>query len=402
MRIHRRWALLSLLVCATRVPAQERSGRVRGVVIDSLLGETLPGARIRLMPLGRTTQSDSSGRFVLDSVPAGEWSLTFTHPALDSIGVSGLATPVRVFAGASAVVSLGTPSFNSIRDRFCGGTPDSGSATVALGRIFTLDTSRVPVSIGVIWMRGDQSIDAPNPGTVRTIADGNAQVWIACGIPEEAWFIASVKDSLRSASAFIHMGPRRIAVHDLALPVGVGSVRGVVRDTAGRPVSTARISVVGTSLHAYSDATGVFVILEAPNGTLTLDVRAAGFAPWISAVLANDPLQIRLRNARVASAANPRGSDYLRLIQRHPRPGAQVFAGAELQEDSTALTVRPPDGTCEWWVDGRPVTHERFTALPRITWRALELYSRGEDAPPEFRGSGCPIALLWTAAADWE
>ncbi len=352
--------------------------------------------------LNRGAVTDSAGRFVIDSVPPGDWSVAFSHPALDSLGVIGSSLQVRVFAGASATVTLATPAFKAIRDRMCGDTPDSLTSTVAFGNVHAADGSRVRVSVSVTWMRGSMPGEPSNPGTVRTIPDGASQVWVACGIPRNAWFHASVRDSARVASAFVQMGPRDLAVRNLVLSAGVARLQGTVSDPAGNPVPGAHLSIEGTAWHGETDAMGVFVMPDAPNGTMTLDVRAAGFSPWVTAILGGGgPVTVRLRPIPPPIEAEPGGSDYLRLLQRSAREGVQLLTAGALSSDSTALTTLPLAGTCRWWLDGRPVEREFFAAQPRWSWRALELYPRGQDAPPEYRSPGCPIALLWTTSADW-
>src|SRR5512140_3438309 len=93
--------LVAFSVSVSALPAQgpTRVGRVRGMVVDSLLGATLPGATVRLAKLGLVTRSDSTGRFLIDSVPPGEWEVTFRHPELDSLGFAESGALVRVFAG---------------------------------------------------------------------------------------------------------------------------------------------------------------------------------------------------------------------------------------------------------------------------------------------------------------
>jgi hypothetical protein len=91
----------------------------------------------------------------------------------------------------------------------------------------------------------------------------------------------------------------------------------------------------------------------------------------------------------------------LRLVQRSARDGLLLITQEELASDTAALVVLPPASTCRWWLDGRPVEREFFVAQPRWSWRALEIYARGSDAPPDFRTATCPVVLLWTAAADW-
>ena len=392
---------LALFLPADALSAQERTGRVRGIVVDSLLGDVLPGAEVRIDKLSRRAATDEAGRFAFDAVPPGEWSVTFSHPALDSIGVTGSTSVVRVFAGVSATTTLATPTFEAVRNRLCGHTPDSLSPTVAYGSVHAADGSRVRVKVSVSWMLGSMT-GASNPGTVRTVPEGDRQLWVACGVPRRSWFHASVRDSTRSASAFLQIGPRDLVMHDLVLSARTGTLEGSVSDGDGRPVSGARVSVEGTALNAASDAAGNFVLPEVSTGTITVDVRAAGFAPWVTAIQGSaKPVTVRLRPLRIAEESDTRGSDYLRLLQRSHNQQLQVLTGAALTGDSEALVALPIANVCRWWLDGRPVQREFFLAQPRWSWRALELYLHGQHAPPEYRSTGCPVDLLWTATSDW-
>ena len=81
-------ALVSLASVAAAQPPPG-TGSVRGIVIDSLLGNgPLVGATIELVELGRVTTSDVRGLFRFDSLPGGRYTVAFTHPSLASIGFS--------------------------------------------------------------------------------------------------------------------------------------------------------------------------------------------------------------------------------------------------------------------------------------------------------------------------
>jgi len=402
MPLPRLTLLLACLLVANAAEGQRRVGRVRGVVVDSLLGDVLAGAEVRLARLDRSVTSDSDGRFSFDSVPPGEWSISFRHAALDSLGITVPAVPVRVFAGASTTVVLATPSFEPIRQRFCATTADSLSPTVAFGTVQTTEGARVAVNVGVIWILDPGSARGSRPGSVRTAAEDGRLTWVACGIPRDAWFLVSVHDSTRVASALVKMGPRGLAVHDLILAAGESVITGMVSDLEGHPVANAWLSVIGGRSSAQTNAGGRFLLPRVPNGTVTLDVRAAGYVPWIAPVLSGESVQVRLRPLEETDPAlEARGSDYLRLLQRSTRAGVLLLTGAELSAEPDALTVFPPVGTCRWILDGLPVSRDFLLAQPRRTWRALEVYPRGSDAPPEYQTDGCAITLLWTSAADW-
>lgn len=389
---------------AALLPAQTVApvGRVRGIVIDSLLGGPLPGATVRIAPLGRSATTDSSGRFIIDSVKSGEWPITFRHPALDSLGARELGANVRVFAGATAVVTLATAAFESARNRFCADTPDSLSETLAYGAVRTADGGRVRVDVSVSWVSTSMASERPRPGTVRTVSDGGGQSWTACGIPWGAWIHASMRDSTRVASALLPLGPRGIVVHDLVLSSGTADILGTVNDSDGRPVPGAHVAVTGTAITTTTDRAGAFTLPGAPNGTVTIDVRAAGYQPWVVArSAASGAVTVQLSALADRQGKRTRGSDYLRLLERSNHPGLALLAGEALVADSSSLDAWLPIGTCRWWLDGRPVDREFWAAQPRRTWQALEVYHNGADAPPEYRSTGCPVTLLWTDAADW-
>ncbi|MCX5762996.1 MAG: carboxypeptidase regulatory-like domain-containing protein [Gemmatimonadetes bacterium] len=389
-----------------RAPA--RMGRVRGIVIDSLLGAPLPGATVSIPQAGRVTRTDSGGRFVLDSIPPGEWAIGFHHGALDSLGFSDFGSMVRVFAGASASIELVTPSFATLRPRFCAETPDSLSPTVAYGAVRSSDTKRVHVEISLRWLaEGDAGRAAP---TVRTSPLTDSEAWVACGVSRGAWVHLTVRDTTRevahevarSGSILFHIGARGIAVHDVLLAPGFADIGGSVRDGDGRPVRGARVSVVDTGIDAETDAWGAFTLTRVPAGTRTLDVRAAGFHPWVApAWSGNDDVHVTLRPLRDQDTGMPAGSDRLRFEERRGRTGQIVLDGEALEADTATLAQHAPPGTCRWWLDGRPVEREFALAQPRASWRAIERYAAGVDAPPEYRSTGCAVFLLWTAAADW-
>src|SRR5438552_2559346 len=66
---------------------------ITGVVHDSIGRRPLADATVQLVGadrgrrFGRSTISDSLGRFQLDSVTAGRYSLGFFHPVLESLGI---------------------------------------------------------------------------------------------------------------------------------------------------------------------------------------------------------------------------------------------------------------------------------------------------------------------------
>src|SRR5262245_12772105 len=96
-RVHH---VLILLLCLSLSPsdarAQERAGSVTGLVTDAE-HYVLPGARIEMQPQGQTAVSDQEGRFTIQSVKPGDYTVTVSY-----VGLLSLTKTVSVQAGQIA------------------------------------------------------------------------------------------------------------------------------------------------------------------------------------------------------------------------------------------------------------------------------------------------------------
>jgi hypothetical protein len=79
------------------------------------------------------------------------------------------------------------------------------------------------------------------------------------------------------------------------MPRGTARLAGVVRDDRGRPLTRARVLVVGTGREATTGEAGRFVLDSLPGGSWTAEARAIGFTPVRTPVT--------LRGERSASVA---------------------------------------------------------------------------------------------------
>lgn len=113
---------LVLLVLPTASPAQTAAlGRVTGTVTSRSTGNALQGARVSLPSLGRSTLSDSSGRFVFFDVPVGEVDVVASYSGFEesSTPVSvtgGVATEVTLVMSSSEVVALEKFTVSSVKE----------------------------------------------------------------------------------------------------------------------------------------------------------------------------------------------------------------------------------------------------------------------------------------------
>jgi CarboxypepD_reg-like domain/Carboxypeptidase regulatory-like domain/TonB-dependent Receptor Plug Domain len=98
------------LFSATGVAAQSTiGGRLTGTVTDSTLGTPLADARIVIPGTPLFAITNSEGRFFIPDIPAGSYSITFTHPRLDSLGVTPGAVSIRLEPGEGADIRLYVP-----------------------------------------------------------------------------------------------------------------------------------------------------------------------------------------------------------------------------------------------------------------------------------------------------
>src|SRR5688572_22874680 len=107
---------MAVTVLAAILP-RESSGQqpafsgVAGTVIDSIHGVVpLPNATVMVGSTGRKAVTDAEGRFRIDSIPAGDHSLTLIHPLLDTLNVAITTRAVAFPAGQTLSVELAVPS----------------------------------------------------------------------------------------------------------------------------------------------------------------------------------------------------------------------------------------------------------------------------------------------------
>lgn len=277
-------------------------GRLRGTIYDSTVMRPLAGATVQAALRSDMTRepytatSDSAGRFDLRAVVAGEYVVTFFHPRLDLLGLSGPLRAVRVDAGATgSPVNLAIPATPRLVSGICGaGARDSSSAIIGLVR-GAKDGRPLPgASVTVRWLElvlQDNRLHTMTREVAATAdADGR---FVACGVPWDVELeTQAVLGAARTGKVSVTVEPRMLGTQEFALDVadtslapasagrrGGANVRGIISTPEGRPLSGARVEVAGTTAASLTDASGVYSLAELPSGTQTLEVRAIGYVP---------------------------------------------------------------------------------------------------------------------------
>ena len=106
---------------APRPPGASRSGKgqITGIVIDSLNRRYLAGADIVIDGGVAAVQTDSLGKFTIDSLAPGTYQVGVFHPILDTLGTAILTKPFRVGPDSSTFVLLAVPSATTLIRRSC-------------------------------------------------------------------------------------------------------------------------------------------------------------------------------------------------------------------------------------------------------------------------------------------
>jgi hypothetical protein len=315
-------ALGAFAVSTPTARAQTATGRIDGVVFDSVYARPLARASVQLalaanVSVTRTLTADDAGRFHADSLEPGAWLIGAVHPWLDSLSIMQLSQGVMVAARGSTRATIAVPSARALITHVCGDSFARDSSGFLFG---TLRTSRQPRthtagSVQVQW----QEIAITKGGYERTLPVQTARAdssgsYSLCGIPAggtlrvQAWNAADSSGVLevvvplhgiarldlavgsarqisttlpdtRDSAAARNSDTTAAPPLTVSLLRGTGSVRGVTQTVTSKPLSGATVSMWGTGIEVLTDSLGRFSMAELPTGSRTLEIRAIGYAP---------------------------------------------------------------------------------------------------------------------------
>jgi hypothetical protein len=356
----------------------------------------------------KSTFTDATGHFVLDSVPLGRYRAQVEHERLDTLGLAAVMSVVDV-RGPMDSVRLATPSMRTLWSHFCpGDVPyDSGFVFGVVRKPMTHQPAPKE-AIVASWtelIHAGSALSQKEYRLESTTADDGA--YALCSLPVDAVVhIASGSDT--SAVAGLDVALSRATPmrrHDITLTDA--KVRGIVRGiitSSGKPLGNARVSI-GTKPEVRTNNAGRFVIPDAPIGTQQIDIQAIGFTP-ASRVVEISPgdtstLQITLDKAVVLDSVVVKTGYRARLAsefeERRKRGLGQFRDSTQMQKYSalegvfigmpSVVTRRPRAGgdlaiqvgTCAAlvFVDGMR-SNGMLSALRPDDLAAIEVYRAGE------------------------
>lgn len=426
-------------------PPTTGKAHIAGVVIDSLHRRYLSGANVVIAGVNITLQTDSLGRFQIDTLPPGTYQVGVLHAVLDTLG-TGIATrPFHIGPDSATYLVLAVPSAATIVSSVCGSTGDMGTSAV-IGHVQDPETLEpVPnAEVSVTWMDLLVSQEVGIRRTPRFMRDttDSTGAFKICGLPSSLQATLQARHgAVATAEIPIALGdgPVELISRQVLLPAhsatsGTAAVSGVIR-LEGTPVgSPSRVELVGTNRVAMTNEKGEFKMENLPPGTHLLLARHLGFGAEVVPVdlSSHEAKKITITLAKYVSVMDPvvvtarrmAGLDKVGFGQRS-RSGLGYFLGPDRIADIHAVylsdllrrvpSLRTRPGRygdivvsgreggrrcIQYYVDGilyteaRPGDVNQF--LNGIGVAAVEVY-QPEATPGQFAtGSPCIIVVLWT------
>src|SRR2546427_485723 len=345
-----------LLLVVPQIAAAQRS--VEGTVYDSLLHAPLPGADVWVRGSERHAETGSDGRFRLDSVAPGRYTLFVSHPGLDSAGLFTLAVPITITADPTPVY-VATPSLATLWRRRCGQEVLTRSdSSLIFGFVQDAKTRAHLAGAGVLlqWLRIVQTdpvhvVTQPRDLTVKTDSTGT---YYACGVASD------MKVALRA-----------YAQHDSSGLVDLrpGETTWVNVTLGPLPLTLAPVRVVGQASRMLSDFE---------------ERRRAGSG-----------LGYFRGEAEIAAMASMRSV-------LSSMPTIQLVRG-QGNTDFMALLPNPGIGGRGWclaalYVDGFQADWDQLQTYKPKDLVGVEMYPRASSAPVQYQqvSTGCGVVLVWT------
>ena len=316
--------IIALALCvAPRAHAQsDRSGRIEGVVFDSVHARPLADVHVVVAGTGMRSDvraeatSDSAGRFRIDSLPLGRYLVGFESALLDSLEVTLSPREATVTPGNVTQVALAMPSAAKLRAAVCPGVNLSKELGAVYGQVVNAETDDPMAGVTVVLQWRELSVwDSHESSTLRPVSKArlasvttdDAGWYRACGVPTGTWVSMQLQHEGRVGPVLrtlvddsLGIGIRHLAYSaasardssDFAdstavLPplAGSATLTGIVRGPTGAPLPAAQVHVLGAQGIAVTDAQGSFTLTNQPAGTREVEVRRIGYGltnAWVN------------------------------------------------------------------------------------------------------------------------
>ncbi len=444
----RRWVTAAIAMGGLVPTAGAQVGQIAGTVTDTLNRRRLAGATVVIEGLKRIVVSDSSGRFLVDSLPPGTYQVSFRHPMLDTLAIRAAPVSVVLPAGAVARVGLGVPSGRTFM-RLCAARSEASNQSAVFGVVRNVMTSEAVVgaAIRITWvtMVADPALGVRRIVETRADTTDAAGRYVGCGLPTGLVVtVTATAPAVGGVSAEVTLrAEEAVPFHINLAPAGApadATLTGRVVDGERRPLADADVwfvSGIGESPVAKTDSAGRFSLAGLPPGTGTVSARrigstpasrsiglAAGGSTTVQLTLAQQAVVLQELTVEAKPASRAQRAGFTERQQR----GFGKFLDQDALSRLAAVDVgtmfrtlpfirvadRPGGsalmnqssrgfgggGPCALTllVDGMVTPPDAIRGMPKERIEAVEVYNNGSDVPMEYSSpsTGCGAVLVWT------
>jgi hypothetical protein len=418
----------------------------------------LAGAFVQILSLGdrdgrQTVTSDTAGRFAFDSLARGPYAIGFFHAKLDSLGIDAPLLRVEVGGSAPVEAGLAVPSATTMVGAACGRRTARDSLGIIVGHVREVATVR-PIQRAIVRARWSEIV-IDRKGTRAQVQEASARTsesgWFGlCGVPRGGLLVMRAIAAGDSGGVLeVEVPDDGLLVRDLYLPslgttagMPASGLRGIVRNALGDPLHGATVKFIADARETTTDDRGAFAFSTLPPGTQMIEARAIGYVPHRVPIdlFPQQVASVDLLMAEVATDIDtvrvlghkPRVADLYAGFDRRRRLGQGIFLDPDAIEmrrplvftdllrglngveivasDLVARTVamRATDARerCEPSVvmDGIRLSIDRMNLddmIPAAAVKAIEVYPRRSQAPPQYQSQECGTIVVWTGARGW-
>jgi len=305
-----------------QAPGGDHTGKAQilGVVVDSLHGRYLSGAEVVVDGAKVTLQTDSLGKFKLDSLPPGTYQVGVFHALLDTLDLTLLTAPFHLGPDSATIIVLAVPSAATIIRRSC--PPHTAQGTSAVIGHVNDPESLVPVAgaeVSVAWTQFEVSKEfgiRQTPHLERDTTD-SAGAFRICGLPSSlSASIQARRGGNITGEIPIALGDQlpqlfsrilSLSATDSVATTGHATVSGIVTLEGSATNAGTRVELTGTNTVAMTDEKGEFTMRNVPSGTKVLLARHLGFnAETVPVDLTSrQPQRVTIKLARYVAVMDP-------------------------------------------------------------------------------------------------
>jgi hypothetical protein len=412
--------------------ASAGAAAVEGVVWDSTRAAPLAGARVYVSGTPLEAVSDSAGRFRIEGLRGGTYTVAFTHYGLGPVAASVRPATVTTQPGQTTTVALGVPGLATVAAAVCPELAREPFHGVIVGSLKAQQGAPAGATVRATWSASGSGAARRPAGYVATAADESGG-FALCGVPEGQPVVVTAGSMAGTgARAEVRLASGVAMQRDLLLvPGGGGAIASASRD-AGAAVELPRVTATGRSTLAdfqrrRRSGRGIFLtrdqiamknahrtadIFMGMPGVRMVDDGAGGLKVQMSGAIAPRVLgggvlgQTRSADAaRVASNSARNAQERGNGDPNAVTPTAGGLAG-EVQAGPTSQRTGAGDCQVQFFVDGARFYPTRegdiSSDVPLSLVEAVEVYRSVAETPVEFRdgqSAGCGTVVIWTSNA---